>query len=293
MIITGAGQHSAPEEGPKLRATVERLLTALHLGNGSHEGPAPGVAPASASAQPSVRDLPSNGLHSRTSILTHNPADTRRRQRLVAFKASGVQHKAKGQDNGHSVAAPDAGAAEPTAASPESAVADSRGNVPPLVGPWSRSEAARLLTEAILLDWTNPWQPGTARGVDRRTGGRGSWAAAAGVRSRVAETTARLGTDWLSAAAADHDGAPAAPPMPAKPADSDISEVADGEGVEWQSSGAQADGHAATTTSAAEESMSAVVDGQQQPGNDNAGRVIVPQSALVAWLGSKPARPPS
>ncbi len=298
VIITGAGQHSAPEEGPKLRATVERLLAALHLPAGIQNRPGLMAGPAPAAAEANAR------LYNAGSIQEHSLVDgvfspgSRRRQQLVAFKFPGARNRhlnthrqANGRDaERHAVALP-ASTAEPTAASLQAAVAGSSGDDSagqPLAGPWSRSEAARLLTEAILLDWTTPWQAGIARGADRRAGGRGSWAAAGGVRSRVAETTARLGTDWLSAAAARHGHPPA---NLFAPADSGVEALSGPADAAWRASGAQKSANIDAPSPAGPEAMS--TRAASLPGTQNAGRLVIAHDALVAWLESKRLRTPT
>ena len=223
-------------------------------------------------------------------------AGSRRRQHLVAFKFPGArntnlnaQQVANGRDaERHGTGTP-ASAVEPAAASLEAADAVSGGDGndgQPHAGLWSRSEAARLLTEAILLDWTTPWQAGTARGASRRAGGRGSWAAAGGVRSRVAEATARLGTDWLSAAAAKEgkrsgDSCPPADPVVKAPTDS--------AGADWHATGEVAPADA--SSAAAAETIAARDEGKHSARNP--GRLVISHDALVAWLESKSVRPPS
>jgi len=298
VIITGAGQHSAPEEGPKLRATVERLLAALHLPAGVQDRPGLQAAPAQAAAEADARPYIAGSIQEQSLVDGVDGAGSRRRQQLVAFKFPGARNlylnthrQANGRDaERHAVALP-ASTAEPTAASLQAAVAGSSGDESqgqPLAGPWSRSEAARLLTEAILLDWTTPWQAGIARGADRRAGGRGSWAAAGGVRSRVAETAARLGTDWLSAVAA-RDGHP--PANASGPADCGVKALRGSADAGRRATGAKQPANTDAPSPAAAETLSARDAGQH--GTQNAGRLVISHDALVAWLESKRLRTPT
>ena len=296
VIITGAGQHSAPEEGPKLRATVERLLAALHLPAGPHDRPELMALPAPAAADADARPHSVGSMQEQSLVDAGDHAGSRRRQQLVAFKFPGARNpslnthqQANGRDAERHAAALPASTAEPAAATLEAAVAGASGDdsqKQPLAGSWSRSEAARLLTEAILLDWTTPWQAGVARGADRRAGGRGSWAAAGGVRSRVAETTARLGTDWLSAAAAKN-GNPSANP----PADSGAEALIDFANAGWHASGAKQPASTDAPSPVGPEAVSA--RSASQHGTQNAGRLVIAHDALVAWLESKRVRTPT
>ena len=213
---------------------------------------------------------------------------SRRRQRLVAFKPHGglaAPQAATGQqlelqhDAETNVPCVTAGSGAGTTGAD---LPGTQGHAGVPIGSWSRSEAARLLTEAILLDWTTPWPSGSG---DRRTGsGRGSWAAAAGVRSRVAETTARLGTDWLSAAAGHASFRPSVPPSDTAAAEvgNAIAHAQSAPGQEIIDK-LEVPGHAGSVSSATGEV-------QQQHNARNAGRLVVPRETLMAWLGSKPAR---
>ena len=297
VIIVGAGQHSAPEDGPKLRATVERLLGALHLPDGTH-APSPQTSPvASPASEPhhSAVLAPNNG--SGMAIIQSGSAASRLRQRLIAFKplrglaspqTAAVQQTEPEHDavssTASAAAAADAVIAEITAEQ----VPGQRGKASE-AGPWSRSEAARLLTEAIVLDWTTPWPSGS--GERRAGGGRGSWPAAAGVRSRVAETTARLGTDWLSAASVNARGGTPMVPSDTTPAE---------DGTDGAHQGITAAGermkrmqvseHTSAAISAATTAVSGAGEGQRYHSALNVGRLVVPRDALMAWLASKPMR---
>ena len=146
---------------------------------------------------------------------------------------------------------------------------------------WSRGEAARLLTAAIILDWTSP------------AGGH-SWPAAAGFRpSRVAETTARLGTEWFTEAAAaeqlprGRDQAAAAESWPGSQPDApypavgravDVKAVQEVDGVHSErgrSRSRQRNGDL-------EADQRAVA--QHEEDCRNPGRLVVPRAALIAWL---------
>ena len=296
VIITGAGQHSAPEEGAKLRATVERLLAALHLPACPHGGPGLRAAPAPAAAEADALSHAAGSMREQSSIDGGIGAGSRRRQQLVAFKFLGARKpylsahpKADDQDaERHAVSTPARAAVEPTAANLEAAGAGSSGDDgegQPPAGPWSRSEAARLLTEAILLDWTTPWQAGIVRGADRWAGGRRSWAAAGGVRSRVAETTARLGTDWLSAAAGKGGDQSVDPHAVAGRAAEALGGAAD---AERRASSEQVPAGVNVPNPAVAETMSA--RNETQHNVQNAGRLVILHDALVAWLESKSVR---
>ena len=283
VIITGVGQHSDPEEGgPKLRATVERLLASLHLPIcTSLHSYTNSLGPTSLTIEPRTR-----GAVAAPTSRTGSAFGGRVYAGLRAFKPpnlDAVELSRTAAVEGiesltDSVVGGTAG---------EGAAQGFKAEAPSGKVEWSRGEAARLLTAAILLDWASP-------------AGGGSWPASAGFQhSRVAETAARLGTEWLTAAAAEQlpwGGGPLVPSRsgvkpPAPPAaEGTVMEVGEVERVGFG-------GEVGSVVAKRRRSQSRQRSGDQEADQwataqheedcRNPGRLVVTRAALIAWLESR------
>lgn len=283
VIITGVGQHSDPEEGgPKLRATVERLLASLHLPIcTSPPSYTDSLGPPSLTIDPRTRG-PVSAPTSRT-----GPAfGGRVYAGLRAFKPSNLD-AAKASRTAAVEGMESLTASVLGGTAGEGAAQGFEAEAPSGKVEWSRGEAARLLTAAILLDWASP-------------AGGGSWPASAGFQhSRVAETAARLGTEWLTAAAAAEQlpwgGGPLVPSRsgvqpPASLAEGTVMEVGEvervGVGGEVRSVVAERRRSQSRQRSGDQEADQRAI-AQHEEDCRNPGRLVVTRAALIAWLDSR------